>query len=107
MPWKLRKKREAHHEVESLKLKLLDLAIARDPEPEEFERVLLEAALEEPVDGPARGIVSDILFDWQMVRANPRTALWMVEQATAPPEERRPRRDESAGDEETSETTTP
>ncbi len=93
MPWKLRKKREAHHEAQELKLKLLDRVIALDPEPEELERILLEAAPEEPVDGPARGIVSDVLLDWEMVRANPRTALWMVEQATAPPDERRRRRD--------------
>jgi hypothetical protein len=92
MPWKLRKKREAHHAVEELKLKFLDVAIERDPEPEDFERVLVEAALNEPADGPARGVVTDILLDWEMVRANPRAAVWMIEQAAAPPEERRPRR---------------
>lgn len=92
MPWKMRKKRDAHHDVQALKLKFLDLVITLDPEPDQIERVLVEAALEEPTDGPARGVVSDILLDWEMVRTSPRTALWMVEQATAPPEERRPRR---------------
>ncbi len=88
MPWKLRKKREAHHEVQELKLKLLDHIVSVDPEPDEIERVLFDAALEESVDGPARGVVSDILFDWEMVRTSPRTALWMVEQATREPEQR-------------------
>ena len=92
MPRKLRKKREAHDQVQDLKLKFLDRVVALDPEPSEMERVLLEAAFEEPLDGPARGMVTDILLDWQMVRTSPRAALWMVEQATAPPEERRPRR---------------
>ena len=92
MPWKLRKKREAHDAFQELKLKLLDRVIAVDPDPEDLERVLVEAALEEPTDGPARGIVTDILLDWDMVRTSPRTARWMVEQATSPPEERRPRR---------------
>jgi hypothetical protein len=91
MPWKLRKKRQAHDEVEALKLRLLERVIALDPEPGELERVLLEAALEEPTDGPARGVVTDILLDWQMVRTSPRTALWMVREATAPDEPRRRR----------------
>ena len=92
MPWKLRKKRQAHDAVQELKLKLLDRVIAADPEPEELERVLVEAAFDEPTDGPARGLVTDILLDWEMVRTSPRTALWMVEQATSPPEQRSPRR---------------
>lgn len=95
MPWKLRKKREAHHDVQELKLRLLERVIAVDPEPEDLERLLVEAAMEEAVDGPARGVVTDILMDWEMVRGSPRTAWWMVEQAVAPPEERRPRRDGS------------
>jgi hypothetical protein len=100
MPWKLRKKREAHDEVQALKLKFLDLAVQLDPAPEEFERVLVEAALEEPTDGPARGVVTDILLDWEMVRANPRAAMWMLDQAAAPPDERkRPRRARDAPDE--------
>ena len=100
MPWKLRKKHAAHDEVQALKLKFLDLAVQLDPAPEEFERVLVEAALEEPTDGPARGVVTDILLDWEMVRANPRAAMWMLDQSAAPPEERkRPRRARDAPDE--------
>jgi hypothetical protein len=94
MPWKLRKKREAHEVVDDLKLKLLERVIELDPEPEDLERVLFEAALEEPLDGPARGVVTDILLDWEMVRTSPRTALWMVEEAVAPIEPRRRRRSE-------------
>lgn len=100
MPWKLRKKREAHDDVQALKLKFLDLTIQLDPAPEEFERVLVEAALEEPTDGPARGVVTDILLDWEMVRGNPRAAMWMLDQSAAPPEERkRPRRARDAPEE--------
>ncbi len=78
-----------------LKQRILDAVIEAAPEPDDFERVLLEsaAALDIPA-GSARGICSDIMLEWGMAHASPHFLPWLREEAARPPEPRRKRRGE-------------
>ncbi len=63
----------------SLKLELLQACIAGDPEPEQFEGWLLEAAMKPgQASGPIRAVCSDILFEWQTALADPYYRDWLL-----------------------------
>ncbi|HEY8693071.1 MAG TPA: type III secretion fhipep protein [Chloroflexota bacterium] len=63
----------------SLKLEVLRECIAADPEPEQFEGWLLQAAMKPgQASGPIRAVCSDILFEWQTALADPYYRDWLL-----------------------------
>jgi hypothetical protein len=63
----------------NLKLELLQACIADDPDPDQFEAWLLEAALRPgQASGPIRAVCSDILFEWQATLNDPYYRDWLL-----------------------------
>lgn len=61
-----------------MKLDLLAAIEAADPDPEEFERFLLEYALQPGrPSGPVRGVCSDLWLEWETVVSTPAYADWL------------------------------
>lgn len=79
----------------TIKHRILDAVIAAAPEAADFERTLLEraASLDIP-HGAARGVCSDIMLEWRMAHASPHFMPWMRQEAAAPHEPRKRRREE-------------
>jgi hypothetical protein len=77
----MRKKRRVKMEpVQELKLRLLDVIEAADPEPELFSSALAEAVIvvsDGPGTGPAQAVASDLQLDWQLSRASPGFVDWL------------------------------
>lgn len=84
-----------------LKRRVLDLLVARDPEPAELE-LCLAAIVDElgPPTGPTRAICLSVYDDWTMAEGNPALVEWLLGEALAesqragqPREGRRGKRD--------------
>ena len=82
----MRKKRHVQMEpVQELKLRLLELVEAADPEPAGFEPALAEAVLAAsggPGTGPAQAVASDLLMDWQLACTSPGFVVWLRQAAS-------------------------
>jgi hypothetical protein len=75
---KRRVSNKAHGSIEWLHERLWDAMITSDPEPDEFERVLWEFALEmDPHSGPAKALANEIITDWRWARESPRYTAWL------------------------------
>lgn len=75
----------------NLKLEVLRRCIAEDPEPDQFEAWLAQAALQpEQASGPVRAVCADILFEWQSVIGDPYYRDWLL---AVPDEEEQPARE--------------
>lgn len=68
----------------ALKGRVLDLLVAKDPEPDEIE-LCLATIVEElgPPTGPTRGICTSIRDEWELAAQNPGFLDWLLEQALA------------------------
>jgi hypothetical protein len=63
----------------NLKLELLQQCIEDDPDPDQFEAWLLQAALKPgQASGPIRAVCSDILFEWQTALTDPDYRDWLL-----------------------------
>lgn len=67
-----------------LRRDLLHRIVTIDPDPEDFERTLMEIVEEigEPT-GPTRALALSILQDWESAQSGPGFWSWLVEQALA------------------------
>jgi hypothetical protein len=75
-----------------LKRRVLNMLIARDPEPEELDAALLDIVAEiGPPDGPTRAICTTVRDDWEAAAGTPGLVEWLIEQAVREGEGR-PRR---------------
>ena len=75
---KRRVSNKAHGSIQGLHEQLWDAMIEADPEPEEFERMLFDYALElGPANGPARALASEIITDWRWARGSPSYTAWL------------------------------
>ena len=63
----------------NLKLEVLQACIAADPEPDQFEGWLADAAVRsDQASGPLRAVCADVLFEWQTVLTNPDYRDWLL-----------------------------
>ena len=68
-----------------LKRRILGELVARDPEPEEMEAALMEAAeAAGPPTGPARSVAAVVLEEWRLASASPAWVELLLGEATRP-----------------------
>jgi hypothetical protein len=75
-----RRKRDTTPDAIGLALKrdLLERAVQEDPEPEAFERWLLERCLVAgPASGPLRALAQDILAEWRLAEVSSSFREWL------------------------------
>src|SRR5919199_6639607 len=69
---------KAHGSIEWLNERLWDAMIEADPEPDEFERLLFETALElDAANGPTQALAGQIIADWRWACHSERYTTWL------------------------------
>ena len=65
-----------------LKRRVLNMLIAHDPAPREFDQALMQIVAEiGPPDGPTRAICASVREDWEAAASTPELVEWLIEQA--------------------------
>jgi hypothetical protein len=82
MPRKRARDQQADIAGLALKRRVLDMVVARDPDPDGLELCLAQIVEEVgPPTGPTRAICQSVLEEWTMAEQNPAFVEWLVEQA--------------------------
>ena len=66
-----------------IKRSLLEAAVADDPEPETFERWLVERCLVAESPGSARAMALEIFDEWRLTACSPAFAAWLASGAAS------------------------
>jgi hypothetical protein len=82
----MRKKRNVKMgPVQAIKLQLLDVVEAANPEIDGFTATLAQAVLDVSAGlgtGPAQAVASDLLMDWDLANSSPGFVSWLRSAAT-------------------------
>jgi hypothetical protein len=82
MPRKRARDQQADIAGLELKRRVLNLLVARDPEPEELEAALAQIVeMLGPPDGPTRAICTIVRDDWEAATSTPEFVEWLLAQA--------------------------